>query len=352
MSLLGESVEGGLPSQQVDVPGAEREASAPGGLLRYSLRRVLTGLGTLLFVVVFNFVLFRLLPGDPIGLYTRGRSVDQEQIAELRRQLNAPLLEQFWNYLKNPFASTIESLQNGQPVWSVIGDRVWPTVLLLGVSTIASASIGIWLGIRSAWGRGGKFDKITTGSTLTLYSMPEFWLGMLLLIVLSTGVGPFPALFPSGGVISPGVDQSSPEGWLNVAWHLFLPALTLTLVYLAEYSLVMRSSLVDEMSQDYLTTAKAKGLRDKYVRRRHAVPNALLPSITLIFLNVGFIVSGAITVETVFSWPGLGRLSYEAIRGPDIPLLQAIFLMFSIAVIVANIIADIIVASVDPRIRT
>ena len=224
-------------------------------------------------------------------------------------------------------------------------------MLLLGVSTVASAVIGVWLGIRSAWGRGGRFDRNATGSTLALYSMPEFWLGMILLIFMSTGVGPFPGLFPSGGVISPGVDQSSPEGWLNVAWHLFLPALTLTLVYLAEYSLVMRSSLIDEMDQDYLRTARAKGLRDKVVRRRHAVPNALLPTITLVFLNVGFVVSGAITVETVFSWPGLGQETYKAIQGPDTALLQALFLLFSFAVIAANVIADLIVAYVDPRIR-
>jgi peptide/nickel transport system permease protein len=168
---------------------------------------------------------------------------------------------------------------------------------------------------------------------------------------LSTGAGPFPALFPSGGIITPGVEKWSLEGILDQAWHLCLPALTLTLAYLAEYALVMRSSLVDELRQDYLTTARAKGMMEKMVRRRHAVPNALLPTITLVFLNIGFVVSGAITVETVFSWPGLGLLSYQAIRGPDVPLLQAIFLLFSLSVVVANLVADIVVAAVDPRVR-
>ena len=121
-----------------------------------------------------------------------------------------------------------------------------------------------------------------------------------------------------------------------MAWHLVLPVATLTLIYLAEYSLVMRASLVEELGQDYLKTARAKGLMDRMVRRRHAVPNALLPTITLVFLNIGFIVSGAITVETVYSWPGLGQLSFEAIRGPDIALLQAIFLLFSITVVVVQ----------------
>ena len=122
-------------------------------------------------------------------------------------------------------------------------------------------------------------------------------------------------------------------------------------MYLAEYALVMRSSLVDEMDEDYLTTARAKGLMDKFVRRRHAVPNAMLPTITLIFLNLGFTVSGAITVETVFSWPGLGLLSYEALRGPDVALLQAIFLLFSIGVVLANLVADLLYAVIDPRVR-
>ncbi len=351
MTLLGESVGGALPPQQVDVPGVQREVAAPGGMGRYALRRILTGLGTLLFVIVFNFVLFRLLPGDPIGMMTRGKDVDEQQLAELRRQFNAPLPEQFWAYIRNPFSSNLVSLQSGESVWSVVGDAFWPTMLLLGVSTIASATIGIWLGIHSAWGRGGRFDHVTTGSTLTLYSMPEFWLGMLLLIFMSTGVGPFPGLFPSGGISSPGDDLGLVGGWLDTLWHLFLPALTLTLVYLAEYSLVMRSSLIDEMDQDYLRTARAKGLRDKQVRRLHAVPNALLPTITLVFLNVGFVVSGAITVETVFSWPGLGYLTYTAIQGPDNQLLQALFLLFAFAVIVANVIADLIVATVDPRVR-
>jgi peptide/nickel transport system permease protein len=323
-----------------------------GGLGIYAIRRMLTGVGTLAFVLVFNFFLFRLLPGDPISLYTRGRNVDQDQLRELRRALNKPIPEQFLNYLKNPFSSGVDSTQFSRPVWDVIGDYVWPTVILLGTSTLLSAAIGIAIGIKGGWKRGSTFDRASTAVTLTLYAMPEFWLGMVLLILFSTGVGIFPGLFPSGGTLTPGIDQWSAKGILDQAWHLCLPALTLTLGYLAEYSLVMRSSLVDELGQDYLMTARAKGLMDRLVRRRHAVPNALLPTITLVFLNIGFVVSGAITVETVFSWPGLGLLSYQAIRGPDIPLLQAIFLLFSIAVVVANVLADVVVAAVDPRVRT
>jgi len=328
-----------------------RGGPARGGLAGYAVRRVLTGLGTMLFVLVFNFFLFRLLPGDPIGLYTRGRNMDREQLRELRRKLDRPVWEQFADYLSNPFSSGVDSTQFSRPVWDVIGDYVFPTLVLLTTATALSAIIGIAIGIKGGWKRGSTFDRTSTGVTLTLYAMPEFWLGMVLLILFSTGVGVFPGIFPSGGTLTPGVEQWSLEGIGDQAWHLALPALTLTLAYLAEYALVMRSSLVDETRQDYLVTARAKGLMDKLVRRRHAVPNALLPTITLVFLNVGFVVSGAITVETVFSWPGLGLLSYQAIRGPDVPLLQAIFLLFSLAVVVANVVADVVVAAIDPRIR-
>jgi peptide/nickel transport system permease protein len=331
---------------------AVRSGRGRGGLGAYAVRRLATGVGTMFFVLVFNFFLFRLLPGDPIALYTRGRNMDREQLRELRRHLNQPIGTQFVNYLRNPFSSGVDSTQFSRPVWDVIGDYVWPTVVLLSTATVLSAVIGIAIGIRGGWKRGSSFDRTSTGITLTLYAMPEFWLGMVLLILFSVGVGPFPGIFPSGGTITPGLDPWSLEGILDQLWHLALPAATLTLAYLAEYALVMRSSLVDETRQEYLVTARAKGLMDKLVRRRHAVPNALLPTITLVFLNIGFVVSGAITVETVFSWPGLGLLSYQAIRGPDVPLLQAIFLLFSLSVVVANIVADIVVAGVDPRVRT
>jgi peptide/nickel transport system permease protein len=327
-----------------------RRGLSPGAL--FALRKTGAALGTLLFVLVVNFFLFRLLPGDPIGMYTRGRNVPPEQLAALRAELNRPAFEQFLTYLQNPFSSTIDSAQFNRPVWELVTERLWPTLLLVGTAIVLASIIGVWIGIKAGWRRGKSFDKVSTGVTLTLYSMPEFWLGMILLIVFGVGVFGLPGIFPIGGISSPGVDTSSLAGWLDVAWHMVLPVATLTMVYLAEYALVMRSSLVDEMGEDYLTTARAKGLSDKFVRRRHAVPNALLPTITLIFLNLGFTVSGAITVETVFSWPGLGLLSYEALRGPDVALLQAIFLLFSIGVVLANLIADLLYALIDPRVRS
>jgi peptide/nickel transport system permease protein len=187
--------------------------------------------------------------------------------------------------------------------------------------------------------------------TLFLYATPEFWLGLILILLFSTGVWIFPGVFPSSSAIGAGLDPGSLEGIISIAYHTVLPASALAAVYLADYSLIMRASMVDELGQDYLTTARAKGLMDRAIRRYHAVPNASLPTITLIFLNIGFVFGGAITVETVFSYPGLGLLTWDAIQNQDLPLLQALFLLFSVTVIVFNIMADIAIAIVDPRIR-
>jgi peptide/nickel transport system permease protein len=206
--------------------------------------------------------------------------------------------------------------------------------------------------MRGAWNHGGLFDRVSTGATLTLYSMPEWWLGLLLIAVFAVGIGPLPGLFPTGGLHSTDVEPGTLMGALDTIWHLTLPVITLTLAYLADYSLVMRSSLLDELGEDYLVTARAKGLRDIAVRRRHAARNALLPTVTLSAINIGFVVSGAITIETSFSIPGLGLLSYEAISIPDFWVLQGTFLIASAAVIAANLAANLLYGLLDPRVRS
>ena len=158
--------------------------------------------------------------------------------------------------------------------------------------------------------------------------------------------------FPVGGIVDPNSDATGLAKLADQAKHMFLPALTLTLAYLGEYALVMRSSLLETMREDYLVLARAKGLRDIVVRNRHAVPNALLPVVTLIAINFGFVLSGAIAVEAIFSWPGLGLATYDALKGPDLPMLQGLFLVFSAAVIVANLLADLLYGYLDPRVRT
>jgi peptide/nickel transport system permease protein len=335
-------------------PGAPRRraGSSISPTARYVLSRIGTAIGTLIFVVIFNFFLFRVMPGDPVALYTRGRNVDPDQIRKLTARLHAPLWEQFQGYVLNPFSGNGPSVKYSAPVWDVIGPHVWPTMLLVGSATLVATVLGVWLGIRSGWNRGSRFDNVSTNTTLVLYSMPEFWFGMIVLIVFAVGIGPFPGLFPTGGLSTPGVDTSSPRGWLDVAWHLALPVTTLAVIYLAEYSLIMRASIIEERSQEYVATARAKGLMDSLVRRRHAVPNAMLPTMTLVFLNLGFVVGGAITIEYVFSISGLGSLTVDALQGPDVPLLQALFLLFSAAVILANLVADLLYGYLDPRVRT
>jgi peptide/nickel transport system permease protein len=328
--------------------GGRRVTRAGGG--RWVLRKLFGAALTLAFVLVFNFVLFRLMPGDPAKAFLRGRAASPERLIQLREQLGLgePLPVQFWKYVTATLSGNLgDSWSMGnRPVTELIAERLWPTVLLSGTSVVLAALIGVWLGARAGWRHGRAFDKLTSGAAIGLYSLPEWWFGLLLLLLFGSTTGI--ALFPSGGI-------SDPRGGLNPAvdtlYHLVLPCTTLTLVYIAEYSLVMRSSVLDERYADYLTTARAKGLRDDQVLNRHALPNALLPTLTLFFMSLGFVVSGAITVETVFSWPGLGYLSYEALSGPDIPLLQGLFLVFSASVILLNLFADLVYPFIDPRVR-
>ena len=322
---------------------------------RYLVAKVLGALGSLFFVLVVNFFLFRVLPGDPARTLGRGRFRDEEALERFRSTygLDQPLLQQFVTFQKNTFTGELGvSLRYRVPVSDLILDRLWPTLLLVGTSTVLATMIGVYLGIRSAWHRGGRFDKSTTAGALTLYSMPEWWLGLLLIAGLAVGIGPLPGIFPTGGLTSVDVPDDPLMAALDVAWHLTLPVITLTLAYLADYSLIMRSSLLDELGEDYLTTARAKGLRDIDVRNKHAVRNALLPTTTIVALNIGFVVSGAITIETIFSIPGLGLLASEALEIPDYWVLQGTFLVASAAVIFANLAANLLYGVLDPRVRT
>ena len=318
---------------------------------RFVLVKVLGSIATLAFVVVFNFFLFRIVEGDPVANLFRGRNLTLEQRQELRQQfgLDGSKLAQFGRYVEQTVQLNLgRSYTSNRPVSEEILERAWPTIALVGVSTLLSTVFGVLIGIAAAWKRGSPTDYASTGFTMATYSMPDFWLGMLLLITLGVSLG----WFPVGGITDPGTSATGLSLLLEQAHHMFLPALTLTLAYLGEYALVMRSSLLETMREDYLTLARAKGIRDVIVRNRHAVPNAILPVVTLIAINFGFVLSGAIAVETIFSWPGLGLATYDALRGPDLPMLQGLFLVFSASVIVFNLIADLLYAYLDPRVRT
>lgn len=323
------------------------------GTLRYVGGRLLGAVVSLIAVMVTGFFLFRIIPGDPVKTMTQGRTVTPAQLARLREQfgLDKSLAEQFLGYVSDLLHFDLgDSFQYHQPVISLIGSRIGPTVLLVGTATAIAALLGLWLGTRGAWFSGSLADRLNTSVALSLWSVPTFWLGLLLITVLGTGIGFIPGMFPTGGMHGTNV-HGTLDQVLDVAHHLVLPVATLVAVVYAQYLMIMRSSLLDEKGADYLVTARAKGLRDAAVRRRHAVPNALLPTVTLIFVNLGQVVTGTILAETVFSWPGLGSLFYAGIRVPDLPLVQGLFLFFSAAVIVANLLADLIYPLLDPRVR-
>jgi peptide/nickel transport system permease protein len=342
---------------QLEVAGDVGNGAAPGGdrtrstFWRYLASKVITALISFAFTLVIGFVLFSVMPADPVHALTRGRPTSPAQMAELRKELGVdlPRWEQFLHFVNQVIHGRLGySYQFNQQVTTLIADRLWPTLLLTGSATVISVLLGLWLGVRSGWKNGSLFDRVSSGVALTLWSVPTFWLGLILL-VLATST--FTGVLPAGGYQTPAVDYGLVEHCLDVAKHLVLPCLTLVLVVFAQYLTIMRSSIIDELGSPYLLTARAKGLRDDVVRRRHAVPNALLPSVTIIFLQIGSIIGGAITVETVYSWPGLGYLTFEALRTPDIQLLEGTFLVFSASVIFMNLVADLLYRFLDPRVR-
>jgi peptide/nickel transport system permease protein len=318
--------------------------------LRYIARRVGGSALLLLAVLVFNFFLFRVVDRDPLTKY-RGRSkLTPEQKESLIKQfgLDGSKWQQFTKYISNTLRLDFgRSFDSRQLVSHEISGRLGPTLLLVGVSTVLTIAIGLWIGIRAGWRRGSAFDKVTTSTTMVLYATPEFFLGMMLLAFAAGRTG----WFPSGGVRDVSAGHSGFAAVLDRAHHLVLPVLTLTLGYVGSYVLVMRTSMLDTAGEDYLTTAKAKGLRDLEVMKRHAVPNALLPSVSLIAISFGFVIGGAITTETVFSYPGLGAATADAIRNNDLPMLQGLFLLSTVAVIGFNLLADLLYGVLDPRVR-
>jgi peptide/nickel transport system permease protein len=319
---------------------------------KYLTRKGLHALATLAFVLAVNFFLFRIMPGDPIRMLARGSATHMtpQRIAEIEHEqgLDRPLPQQFVVYVSNTLQGKFgTSFVTDRPVMEPIAHAFWPTVLLVGSATLLSTLFGLWAGIRGAWRRGSVFDTTSLFGSLILYSAPEGWLGMLLLILFA---GTTVHWFPTGQLTSN--NGSTGIAYVgDVAYHLFLPCMTLTLGYIGEYHIIMRSSLLEVMSDDFVMTARAKGVPDRLVRRRHAVPNALLPSLTLVFYSFGFVLGGSIIIEQVYSWPGLGRLEYRAIQDLDYNLLQALFLIASAAVILFNLAADILYGYLDPRVR-
>jgi peptide/nickel transport system permease protein len=320
--------------------------------IRWLVGKTAAALLTLAFVVVFNFFLFRVM-GDPTTQLVRLPQSTPEEIEKLRADygLDKPLLTgQFVDYVGDTLRFDLGISQRSRlPVWEEIKDALPWTLLLVGTGTLLATIVGSWLGVIAATRRGRKTDDSLLGFSLFTYAAPEYWIGIILILAFAVWI----PIFPAGLQMTPGVEFSS---WideaLDVGEHLILPAITMMLMLLGQYFLIMRSSMVDVLTEDFITVKRATGLPWERVVRRHAVPNALLPLVTLSAIQFGAVVGGAITVETIFSWPGLGELTFTAINDKDFPVLQGTFLIFSAGVIFANLLADCLYFFLDPRVQT
>ncbi len=316
------------------------------------LRKLLLSLVTMFIVVAINFVLFRILPGDPVrAVIGRNVKISAEVQQSLREQfgLDKPVFpDQFFNTLGQWARGNLGiSWSLRRPVAEILISKLWNTLLLIGLGQILSIILGVALGLFAGWKRKTALDVGALTFSLIAWATPTFWLGIILLAAGSSWLG-----LPTGGIVSPAnVGKPLYTVLPDLARHLFLPTLTLTVLYLGEYMLIMRSSVLEVLSEDYILTAKAKGMSHWQVLWKHALKNAMLPIVTIVALNLGFTVSGAIYIETVFSYDGLGKLFQTALTKQDYPLLQGAFLLLAVSVIVANMLADILYTYLDPRVK-
>lgn len=325
----------------------------------YVIRRIGWAIFTILFVLTLNFFLFRVLPGDPAKAGVRDPRMTREVQDAIRARfgLDKPLLinfagnpfdSQFFRYFANLARGDLGVSYNfNRPVADLLGERLVNTVLLIVAGQTMAMVIGLTLGVIAAWRRGTPLDAFALVFGLVTWALPTFFLGIILLIVGSMWFG-----LPVGGIRTPGADYASTwEGWLDIGRHMLLPSLTLTIIFLGEFLLIMRSSLLETLGEDYILTAKAKGLSDVRVLFDHALKNAMLPVVTIIALTIGFTVAGSVQVEAVFSWPGLGSAIVEAVGRRDYPMLQGTFLLIAVSVVLTNLAADLVYSYLDPRVK-
>jgi peptide/nickel transport system permease protein len=330
----------------------------------YFVRKGGFALITLFAVLTFNFALFRIVPGDPVSMIVspRMRPETRDRIRE-QYGLDKPVWlnveafketgniaslfdSQYFLYLKSLSQGDLGvSFRQKKPVSELLADRLGPTLLLIFTGEIAGILIGTVMGVVAAWKARSKIDAASLVVGLTIFSLPAFWLGIVLLI-LARG------FLPAGGYVTVGETFGSTlERWLDIARHLALPATTMALLLFGAYMLVVRNSTLEVLAEDYILTAKAKGFSQPRILRSHALKNAALPLVTIIALDLGIALGGMIQIETIFSWPGLGRLMFDAIAQRDYPVLQGVFLLLAIGVIAANFIADLTYRFMDPRVK-
>jgi len=325
------------------------------GLKAYLAKRVMFAIVTVFIVLTVNFVIFELMPGDPMEVYaSSARLQNLEQVERVRELfgLDQPLHVRYIKYITNMLTGKFGySYHSHDEVADGIVERLLNTLMLIGFSTVFSIVIGVVAGVIAAQKRGGLYDSTSVLASLVTYSLPSFWIGMVLLLIFNRNLG----WFPSAGVVPYQWAVTPPENlFVEIAGrlkHLFLPVVTLVLFQYGGYLLLTRATMLETLTEDYIITARAKGLKERTVLFRHALKNASLPLITNAAISLGFMFSGAIITEQVFTYPGLGYWLWQAINFSDYPVLQTMFFIISLCVIAANLIADLLYGIIDPRIK-
>ncbi|MGH9280417.1 MAG: ABC transporter permease [Acidimicrobiales bacterium] len=314
----------------------------------YVLRRTIMTIPAIFGILTISFVLVYLVPGDPSHLLA-GENATEQRLAEIEEQFGfqKPVLTQYTTYVSNVVRGDLgSSYTHGEPVRHVIWRQLWPTVVLTGSALLVSTVVGIAAGVLVARRPFGLVDQGVSFGVLLGYSLPTFWLGQLAILLFAIKLG----WFPIGGM----EDLRNPTTGLahiqDVAFHLVLPCLTLAAAEVAVLLRVTRGGLLEQLGSDYARTARAKGVPPGKVVSRHALPNALLPVVTVIGARAGLLFSGAVIVETVFSWPGFGTLLVTAARDGDRPLMLGGILLIAVTVVVFNVVTDLAYAKIDPRV--
>ena len=319
--------------------------------LGYALRRLAQAVPTVLVIVALNFLLLQLAPGDAADVLAgEAGSATPEFMAQLRKTfgLDQPLGVQLLLYVKNIASFDLGySFRHNMPVVQLIGSRLFPTLLLMVTVLLVAVVVGTLLGAFAARKLNRWQDNLISMLTVLAYATPVFWAGLMLIVVFSIKLG----WFPTSGMQQVAAFHEGFAKVRDIAHHLVLPALTLTMFYLALYTRLMRASVLEQFSMDYVVTARAKGLTERQIARRHVLRNAVLPVLTMAGVQVGALLGGAVVVETVFAWPGLGLLAYESLFARDLNLLLGIFFVCTCLVVVVNLVVDVAYSLLDPRIE-
>jgi len=322
------------------------------GMRDFFLRKLIYLFITLFLIITFNFFLFRVMPGDPIYLlFPKGAT--PEVIAEWKHLLgwDQPLFTQYFVYVKDTFTGDLGisfKYLPRTPISDILPPYITKTLFLSGVGVVISIVLGVIVGREVAWRKGKMFDKVVTTTAIIMYSIPAFLYALFFIMIFVK----FIPGWPFWGAVSDNFgDMNIFEKIFDISQHAFLPVISVAIESLAGFALIVRSSLIDVMTEDYILTAEAKGLPDRDILKKHAMPNAFLPVVAVIAFNVGWILGGTVMIEYIFTYKGLGYLTWEAVLGYDYPLLQACFLLETITVLIANFIADILNFYLDPRVE-